>query len=65
MDRMGLPDGTIHIKANGSAGQSVGAWSTKGVMIEVEGDANDYAGKGLSGGQSDHLSAQGQHVHAS
>ncbi|MDG1895722.1 MAG: glutamate synthase large subunit [Fuerstiella sp.] len=47
----GLPDGTIHIKANGSAGQSVGAWSTKGVMIEVEGDANDYAGKGLSGGQ--------------
>ena len=47
----GLPDGTIHIKANGSAGQSVGAWSAKGVTIEVEGDANDYAGKGLSGGQ--------------
>ncbi len=47
----GLPDGTIHIKANGSAGQSVGAWSTKGVTIEIEGDANDYAGKGLSGGR--------------
>ena len=47
----GLPDDTIHIKANGSAGQSVGAWSTTGVTIEVEGDANDYAGKGLSGGR--------------
>ncbi len=47
----GLPDGTIHIKANGSAGQSVGAWSVNGVTIEVEGDANDYAGKGLSGGR--------------
>lgn len=47
----GLPDDTIHIKAKGSAGQSVGAWSAKGVTIEVEGDANDYAGKGLSGGR--------------
>lgn len=47
----GLPEGTIHIKANGSAGQSVGAWSVHGVTIEVEGDANDYAGKGLSGGR--------------
>ena len=47
----GLPDDTIHIKANGSAGQSVGAWSAQGVTIEVEGDANDYAGKGLSGGR--------------
>lgn len=47
----GLADGTIHIKANGSAGQSVGAWSVRGVTIEVEGDANDYAGKGLSGGR--------------
>ena len=47
----GLPDNTIHIKANGSAGQSVGAWSAQGVTIEVEGDANDYAGKGLSGGR--------------
>jgi len=47
----GLPDDTIHIKAHGSAGQSVGAWLTKGITIEVEGDANDYAGKGLSGGR--------------
>ena len=47
----GLPDGTIHIKVRGSAGQSVGAWSVNGVTIEVEGDANDYAGKGLSGGR--------------
>jgi len=47
----GLPDDTIHIKANGSAGQSVGAWLAKGITIEVEGDANDYAGKGLSGGR--------------
>ena len=47
----GLPDDTIHIKANGSAGQSVGAWLARGVTIEVEGDANDYAGKGLSGGR--------------
>ncbi|MCH2212677.1 MAG: glutamate synthase large subunit [Fuerstiella sp.] len=47
----GLPDDTIHIKVNGSAGQSVGAWLSRGVTIEVEGDANDYAGKGLSGGR--------------
>jgi len=47
----GLPDDTIHIKANGSAGQSVGGWLAKGITIEVEGDANDYAGKGLSGGR--------------
>lgn len=47
----GLPDDTIHIKAHGSAGQSVAAWSTRGVTIEIEGDANDYAGKGLSGGR--------------
>ena len=47
----GLPDDTIHIKANGSAGQSVGAWSVNGVTIEIEGDANDYVGKGLSGGR--------------
>ena len=47
----GLPEDTIHIKANGSAGQSVGAWSVRGVTIEIEGDANDYVGKGLSGGR--------------
>ena len=47
----GLPDGTIHIKFTGSAGQSLGAWLASGVTIELEGDANDYVGKGLSGGR--------------
>jgi glutamate synthase (NADPH/NADH) large chain len=47
----GLPDDTIHIKLNGSAGQSLGAFVSKGITIEVEGDANDYVGKGLSGGR--------------
>ena len=46
-----LPDDTIHIKLSGSAGQSLGAWLAKGITIEVEGDANDYVGKGLSGGR--------------
>ena len=46
-----LPDDTIHIKLNGSAGQSLGAFLAKGVTIEVEGDANDYVGKGLGGGK--------------
>jgi glutamate synthase (NADPH/NADH) large chain len=46
----GLPDGTIHIKFTGSAGQSLGAWLARGVTLELEGDANDYTGKGLSGG---------------
>ena len=45
-----LPDGTIHFKFTGSAGQSLGAWLAKGVTLEVEGDANDYVGKGLAGG---------------
>jgi len=46
-----LPDGTIHFRFFGSAGQSFGAWLAKGVTLEVEGDANDYVGKGLSGGR--------------
>ncbi len=46
-----LPGGTIHFKFTGSAGQSFGAWLAKGVTLEVEGDANDYVGKGLSGGR--------------
>ena len=46
-----LPDGTIHFKFTGSAGQSFGAWLAKGITLEVEGDANDYVGKGLSGGR--------------
>ena len=46
----GLPDDTIHIKGKGSGGQSFGAFLSKGVTIELEGDTNDYVGKGLSGG---------------
>jgi glutamate synthase (NADPH) large chain len=46
-----LPDGTIHIKLTGSAGQSFGAFLAEGVTLELEGDANDYVGKGLSGGR--------------
>jgi glutamate synthase (NADPH/NADH) large chain len=47
----GLPDDTIYIKLNGSAGQSFGAFLANGITLELEGDANDYVGKGLSGGQ--------------
>ena len=47
----GLPDETIHIKATGTAGQSFGAWLAAGVTLELEGEANDYVGKGLSGGR--------------
>ncbi len=47
----GLPEGTIHLKFLGSAGQSLGAWLAHGITLEVEGDANDYVGKGLSGGK--------------
>ncbi|MCB1701879.1 MAG: glutamate synthase large subunit [Pseudomonadales bacterium] len=46
-----LPDDTINIKLHGSAGQSLGAWLAKGITLEVEGDANDYVGKGQSGGK--------------
>jgi glutamate synthase (NADPH/NADH) large chain len=46
-----LPDNTIHGKFTGSAGQSFGAWLAGGVTFELEGDANDYVGKGLSGGR--------------
>jgi glutamate synthase (NADPH) large chain len=46
----GLPDGTIEISFRGSAGQSFGAWLAGGVTLLLEGDANDYTGKGLSGG---------------
>jgi glutamate synthase (NADPH/NADH) large chain len=47
----GLPDDTIHFKLTGSAGQSFGCFLAKGVTLELEGDANDYLGKGLSGGR--------------
>ena len=48
---VGLPDDSIHIKLNGHGGQSLGFALAKGVTIEVEGDSNDYVGKGLSGGK--------------
>jgi glutamate synthase domain-containing protein 2/glutamate synthase domain-containing protein 1/glutamate synthase domain-containing protein 3 len=47
----GLPDETIHFKFNGSAGQSFGAFVPSGVTLELEGESNDYLGKGLSGGR--------------
>ncbi|KAG2219792.1 hypothetical protein INT45_008883 [Circinella minor] len=47
----GLPDDTIHIQLKGSAGQSCGAFLAPGIFFELEGDANDYVGKGLSGGK--------------
>jgi len=47
----GLPEDTVHLKFNGSAGQSFGAFAPKGMTLELEGDANDYFGKGLSGGK--------------
>jgi glutamate synthase domain-containing protein 2/glutamate synthase domain-containing protein 1/glutamate synthase domain-containing protein 3 len=47
----GLPDDTIQVHLAGSAGQSFGAFLARGVTLSLEGDANDYAGKGLSGGR--------------
>jgi glutamate synthase domain-containing protein 3 len=46
----GLPDGSIQVSLTGSAGQSFGAWLARGVELTLDGDANDYCGKGLSGG---------------
>ncbi len=48
---VGLPDNTINFKFIGSAGQSFGAFAAKGISFELEGEANDYVGKGLSGAQ--------------
>jgi glutamate synthase (NADPH) large chain len=47
----GLPDGTIDITLTGSSGQSLGAFLPRGITLRLEGDANDYVGKGLSGGR--------------
>uniref|UniRef100_A0AA49JHC5 Glutamate synthase [NADPH] large chain n=1 Tax=Roseihalotalea indica TaxID=2867963 RepID=A0AA49JHC5_9BACT len=47
----GLPPGTIHFTFKGSAGQSFAAFTTKGIRFELEGEANDYFGKGLSGSE--------------
>ena len=46
----GLPDGTIQLNVKGTAGQSLGAFLARGIRLDLEGEANDYAGKGLSGG---------------
>jgi glutamate synthase (NADPH/NADH) large chain len=46
----GLPEGTVVVEATGTAGQSFGAFATRGMLLVLEGDANDYVGKGLSGG---------------
>ncbi len=50
-DGLGLPDGTIEVTFHGSAGQSFGAFIPKGITLRLFGDANDYVGKGLSGGR--------------
>jgi len=47
----GLPDGSLHALLEGSAGQSFGAFTVRGVTLELVGDANDYVGKGLAGGR--------------
>ncbi|MBM4189484.1 MAG: glutamate synthase large subunit [Betaproteobacteria bacterium] len=47
----GLPDDCLHLKLTGSAGQSLGVWNHRGLSIEMVGDANDYVGKGMSGGR--------------
>jgi len=47
----GLPDNTIHFQFKGSAGQTFGGFLAKGITFELEGEANDYFGKGLSGGK--------------
>ena len=47
----GLAEDTVHVKLNGTSGQSFGAWAAHGVTLELEGQANDYVGKGLSGGR--------------
>ena len=48
--RRGLPPGTIRLRLDGSAGQSFGAWLAPGIELTLVGEANDYVGKGLSGG---------------
>ncbi|MEL7333543.1 MAG: glutamate synthase large subunit, partial [Cyanobacteria bacterium J06560_2] len=47
----GLPEDTVHLHFQGTAGQSFGAFTPKGMTLELEGDTNDYLGKGLSGGK--------------
>ena len=59
---VGLPDGTINIKFKGSAGQSFGAFAVKGLSLRLEGEANDYFGKGLSGGRISILPPRGSNA---
>ncbi|RTL51859.1 MAG: glutamate synthase large subunit [Bradyrhizobiaceae bacterium] len=47
----GLPHDTIHVRIKGTAGQAFGAWLARGITFELEGEGNDYVGKGLSGGR--------------
>ncbi|MCB6183287.1 glutamate synthase large subunit [Leeia sp. TBRC 13508] len=47
----GLPEGTLHVRFKGSAGQSFGVWNANGLDLTLEGDANDYVGKGMNGGR--------------
>ena len=47
----GLPDDTVHVQLNGTAGQSLGAFLARGITLDLVGQANDYVGKGLSGGR--------------
>ncbi len=54
----GLPEDTISIKFTGSAGQSFGAFLARGITLTLEGESNDYIGKGLSGGQDHRLPAE-------
>ena len=49
--RDGLPEDSVRINLTGTAGQSLGCWNAPGISIHLEGDANDYVGKGMSGGQ--------------
>ena len=58
----GLADGTVKVRLQGSAGQSFGAWLASGVTLALEGDANDYVGKGLSGGIDRGAPAAGGHA---
>ena len=58
----GLPEETIQVDFRGSAGQSFGAWLAPGVSFTLRGDANDYTGKGMSGGVLAVLPARGPHL---
>ena len=58
----GLPEGSVTVDATGSAGQSFGAFLPAGITLNVTGDANDYVGKGLSGGIVHGAPARGGHL---